>query len=541
MKFLKKIPFHPIIFAPYPVLALAANNISWVHKLDFYWALGITVLAMLLILLILWLLSKNIHTAAAITSLFIFLFFTYGHVYNLVAKGHNPTVWLTTLWILLLVGGARWIRSQQDVIGKFTLILNQICMLLLLFPLITLGVDHLRDQAGQSPSEQEFIIPTGGESLSVDPSSPLPDIYYIILDGYARADTLADVYDYDNQPTLDYLKQRGFYIAEEGYANYHHTALSLSTTLNMTYIKELLTEEGIQSYRYRRIIDHIHENVVFELTSQLGYQLAVFDAGYTVTEIFNADHYIRPEVDTSTPTSQYQSVKKPDHLGLFETRYLETSALRPLLPIIGKYLSEDSRYEDHRQHVLSTFSHLPMFAEEEGAYFVFAYILAPHPPFVFDADGDPVSNWRLYTVSDGSHWVGDIGTRSEYIQGYRDQIQYVNTLLVEAIDEILDKSETPPIIIIQADHGPGAYFEWDSIKLTNLQERMGILNAIYIPDGHYEWLYPSISSINTFRGIFSHYFGADFELIEDRAYISKWGRPFEFEDITDQIQAPNSR
>jgi hypothetical protein len=182
-----------------------------------------------------------------------------------------------------------------------------------------------------------------------------------------------------------------------------------------------------------------------------------------------------------------------------------------------------------------------MFAEEKGAYFIFAYILAPHPPFVFDAEGNRLSNWRTYTVSDGSHWVGGIGTREEYIRGYREQINYVNTLLVQAIEEILNRSETPPIIIIQGDHGPGAYFEWDSIKLTNLQERMAILNAIYLPDGHYEWLYPSISSINTFRGIFSSYFGASLELTEDRAYISKWGRPLDFEDITDQINAPNAR
>jgi hypothetical protein len=538
MNFIKKFPLHPIILAPYPVLALAANNISWTQRLDFYWALGITFLAMLIILLSLWFLLKDIQKAAGITSLFIILFFTYGHVYNLVAKSHKPTLWLTILWIVLLICGASWIRSQQKGMDKFTLILNQTSIFLLLFPLITLGVDHLKDSTPETQTDRKFIIPTGGDQLTVEASTSLPDIYYIVLDAYARSDILAEIYGYDNQPTLDFLREQGFYIAEESFANYHHTALSLSTTLNMTYIKDLLTEEGTQSYDYRRIIDHIHENVVFNLTSQLGYQLVVYDAGYLVTNIYQADHYIRPQRDALASSPQTQNLKKREYLSYFETKYLETTALRPLLPFIAKNLPEDPRYENRRHYTLSTFSQLPMFAGEDGPHFIFAYVLAPHPPFVFDADGDPVYNWRPYTVSDGSHWVGGIGTRDEYIQGYREQIQYINTLLVEAVEEILEKSETPPIIVIQADHGPGAYFEWNSIKLTNTRERMGILNAIYIPDSNYDWLYPSISSINTFRGIFSNLFGASFELTEDRAYFSKWGRPFEFTEVTEQVREP---
>jgi hypothetical protein len=538
MNLLKKFPLHPMILAPYPVLALAANNISWTPRLDFYWALGTTLLAMLIMLLGLWFLLKNIQKAAGITSLFIVLFFTYGHVYNLVGKGHNPTLWLTILWMILLMCGVSWIRSQQEGMNKFTLILNQTSIFLLLFPLITMGVDHLRDSTQETQTERKFIIPTGGEQLTVEPSTSLPDIYYIVLDAYARSDILAEIYGYDNQPTLDFLREQGFYIAEESFSNYHHTALSLSTTLNMTYIKDLLTEEGVQSYDYGWIIDHVHENVVFKLTSQLGYQLVVYDAGYLVTHIYQADHYIRPQRDESASSPQTQNFKKREPLSFFETKYLEITALRPLLPFIAKNLPEDTRYENRRRYILSTFSQLPIFAGEDGPYFIFAYVLAPHPPFVFDADGDPVNNWRPYTVSDGSHWVGGIGTRDEYIQGYREQIQYINTLLVEAVEEILEKSETPPIIIIQADHGPGAYFEWNYVELSNKRERMGILNAIYLPDRNYDWLYPSISSINTFRGIFSNHFGASFELTKDRAYFSKWGRPLEFTEVTGQVREP---
>jgi len=535
MHYFKKIPFHPIIFAPYPVLALAVANLSWVPRIKFYWALGLTYLAMLIILGTSWLLVKNIHKAAAITTLCLLLFFTYGHIYGLVAKDSNPSLWLTFLWIVILVGGILWILSLSSLMQDVTRALNWTSILLLIFPLFTWGVYYLRESMDKSQSEVEHANFTGEGNLLGESPNTLPDIYFIVLDGYARADILADIYDYNNQPLLDYLRDHGFYVAEESFANYHHTVLSLSTTLNMTYIKELLSAEGIKSYDYWEIIDHIHNNKVFDLASAAGYELVVFSSGQSITNIHPADHTIRPEMKATSGTTKQNTSLGPFELELFETKLLETTALRPALPSIFKNFPEDPRYEDHRQYILNTFSNLSAFAQEEGSYFVFAYVLSPHPPFVFDANGEPKPNWRIYTVSDGSHWVGGIGTRSEYIKGYREQINYINSLLIDAIDEILTQSETPPVIIIQGDHGPGAYFEWQSLGQTNLRERMTILNALYLPGGDDNCLYPSISPINTFRVIFNRYLGGDFKLVEDRAYFSKWGRPFEFTDVTEQL------
>jgi hypothetical protein len=335
---------------------------------------------------------------------------------------------------------------------------------------------------------------------------------------------------------MDYLSNQGFYIAEESVANYHHTVVSLSTTLNMTYIKDLLTAKGVASYDYWMIVDHVHQNEVFELASQAGYELVVFDSGQAITGIPHADHYLRPDLSFAQQSTTSNNQKEQPKLGLFEDKLLETTALRPLLPIIFKNFAEDSRYEKQRQSILNTFTNLSSFAQEEGSYFVFAYVISPHPPFVFDADGEPISQWRPYAVSDGSHWVGGIGTRDEYISGYRDQIHFINSLLIKAIEDILRNSENPPIIIIQGDHGPGAYFEWQSLKQTNLRERMSILNALYLPGGDEGWLYPSITPVNTFPVIFNRYFGGEFTLSEDRAYFSKWGRPFEFTEVTDLVR-----
>ena len=92
---------------------------------------------------------------------------------------------------------------------------------------------------------------------------------------------------------------------------------------------------------------------------------------------------------------------------------------------------------------------------------------------------------------------------------------------------------TPPIIIIQGDHGPGAYLHWGSLEQTVPSERFGILNAYYFPDGNYETLYPSISPINSFRVVLNQYFETKYALLPDLHYYSRWNVPFDFIEVTD--------
>ncbi len=92
--------------------------------------------------------------------------------------------------------------------------------------------------------------------------------------------------------------------------------------------------------------------------------------------------------------------------------------------------------------------------------------------------------------------------------------------------------------MLQADHGPGAWLQWDSVEKTCLWERTAIFNAYYLPDAGAEILYPDITPVNTFRVIFNTYFGTDLPLLEDRIYFSSWNRLYDFIDVTDRVAYP---
>ena len=146
--------------------------------------------------------------------------------------------------------------------------------------------------------------------------------------------------------------------------------------------------------------------------------------------------------------------------------------------------------------------------------------------------GEEIFNARGFSMADGDAYVGT----PDYADGYRDQLNFVNTMAVRTLTEILESSSVPPIIVLQADHGPGARLRWESVEETDLRERMSILNAYYLPGVDPGELYPSITPVNSFRLIFNLYFGTGYRLLEDENFFSSPTRPYDLLKVTDQVQ-----
>ena len=139
------------------------------------------------------------------------------------------------------------------------------------------------------------------------------------------------------------------------------------------------------------------------------------------------------------------------------------------------------------------------------------------------------------------HYFSEGGSPEEYLDGYRNQLTYINRRLQTTIDEILDNSsDNPPVIILQADHGPGFGLDWDSMPASNLKERFSIFNAYYLPRLDRDPIYDEITPVNTFRVLLNQYFGADLPLLPARSYFSPIDRPFDFSEVTNPDTLPGS-
>jgi hypothetical protein len=94
---------------------------------------------------------------------------------------------------------------------------------------------------------------------------------------------------------------------------------------------------------------------------------------------------------------------------------------------------------------------------------------------------------------------------------YLAQIRFVNRQMDQLLSRMLS-GDRRPIIVIQGDHGPLI------VSNGTKQYEFGILNALLLPDGGTDALYPSISPVNTFRLILDRYFGTRLGLLPDRGY-----------------------
>jgi hypothetical protein len=88
--------------------------------------------------------------------------------------------------------------------------------------------------------DEVVSLPYSSIEVSI-PADRRPNIYYFILDGYARKEILGRVVGLDNAPFEQELRERGFFVAEDAYSNYPLSFMSISTGLAMNYIA---TEEG---------------------------------------------------------------------------------------------------------------------------------------------------------------------------------------------------------------------------------------------------------------------------------------------------------
>jgi hypothetical protein len=503
--------FHPFLFMLNPLLFLFAHNIDQVSASDLIGPLAVGLAATLALLLAVGAIGRDYQKAALISSITIGWFFLYGHVFNVVQPWlPGGTVFgkqlvLEALWLLLLSGGCWLAARTRRSLRNLTSILQVASVALVLLPLLNL--------AGYGLQNRELWQGGKGQLAGERPAAPAeqasdrhPDVYYIILDAYAHADTLNEVYHYDNSEFINFLADRGFYVAAKSRSNYGMTFLSLASSLNMEYLNGLSSAVGAQSKDQTVPRAMISDNQVSRFFKARGYQVIQFDSGWGPTRRNQAADRL---IQTGRQTSY--------GMMLFQTTVLS--------PWTRQFFGNGAR-----ERVLNHFEKLAEVAALPGPKFVLAHIISPHPPYLFDADGRPVPASPLSLK--GRIWLDR--------EKYRDQLIFINQKVKTAVTEILATAETPPVIILQGDHGTASnIYEpggggWNRPTPAKIRERFRILNAIHLPAEDQKYLYDTLSPVNIFRLVFNRYFGADYPLLEEKSFFSTYQLPYQFTDVTEQ-------
>jgi hypothetical protein len=371
------------------------------------------------------------------------------------------------LWIALAVlGGLLIIRSRKNlsILPRY---LNFISITLVVISIVNIGIYEMRNlNLGYEELNGE------SESSGLQKTGVLPDIYYIILDGYSREDILQEDYNHNNSKFTEYLGSIGFFIANKSCSNYGGTVSSLASSLNMAYLTpEVQASKALQ-------LEMIRNSKVSRLLKQIGYQYIYIGGDFEIKYMGKyADSYIYQE-SFGIRTSPFVS------------SLCDTTLLMPFSRFFGSHGANSILY------AFDTLANIPAIEEPT---FVYAHIKCPHPPALFDSAG-PIEfpAFEPETVSE------------EFSrQGYLGNLTFINRKIETLIDRILAESDNSPIIILQGDHG---IRPTEQGKMSWIHE---ILNVYYLPDSNNQFLYNTISPVNSFRVIFNLYFNTDYKLLKD--------------------------
>lgn len=495
--------FYPFYFAVFPVLAFYSSNKRELTISVILLPAAISIFVTLALLTFLRSISKTKESAAIMVTFFLAYFFSYQHVSSLIKSPYMYSmIFGLLLFLILRIRKKRNVHAVLTILGLYLVFYN-------IVQIIPYEAGRMIIRMKNRSSE----IPI----TEVRKQNNLPDIYYLIFDRYARYDTLSKYYGFENKDLYNFLKENNFYIATESAANYPRTHLSLGSSLNLDYLDDLVAKVGKDNSDYTPIFDMVQNNKVASFLKSQGYYY-----------IYAGDWW------EPTRVSKIADLNINRYAGYNEygRKFLGTTILKPL---IGEYYKGNNFFGFFQDRIYENtnykFAKLGVIASKPSPKFVFAHMLIPHFPYLFDKDCKRVEDERKLPEK----------------KKYLEQLTCANSKIKKLISAILSNSKNPPVIIIQSDEGPykvdemnlnGEQIDWTKVSKEAIKTHLNILNAYYLPGYDYKKLYPNISPVNSFRLVFNHYINTDLKLLQDRNYfIPNIDRPYNYTDITEIINS----
>lgn len=511
-------PIFWILISQYPILNLFESNQEFIPIEQIYSSLGLSFLVNFPIFFISGLITRRWNNAALITSIFTLSFFSYTHISRIfnIPVIKQDSFQLNTFFVIWTVGllFLIYLAIRVRITNGIVTIINISALILVALPISLvfysrISVSPRRIEEARAQLAQMRENGSIGDGQVVADTDTFPDIYLIIMDSYMREDKLKTYYGFDNSYFIRSLEDRGFYIARNARSNYLNTTYSLNTLMNLEYFENF----PVVLQKAARL--NLFTNYVSDFLRDKGYEIVVFDSGTGDSNFQYADRFVTP-----SPAPDNDQV----YLNSFEVLLIQTTLLSDLFKpvdtdqstINNQHVIAINRDLDlRRARIFSAFSHLPDYSGDTKPQLLFAHIYTPHIPFLFDENGGSLH----YTTNLNLNWF-DVPSE-DYRVAYTNQIKKVNELILDTVDEIQTRSTRPYIILVQSDHGDDYYLDWDHPTDSGVDARSSILYAVFYSDEEYGDFYPDITSVNTFRNVFNHWFQTGYPLLPDKVSFHK--------------------
>jgi hypothetical protein len=517
---------HPFVFVIIPVLNVMVRNPGGATLRDVLALASAMLVACALVYAAATLALRNRVEREAVpllVSLGVALFYAYPvfrATYNQ-ARGEPGRLVITgTVLLALMVAAVAgiWLLARRPaLLIRANTFLAVTGLLLVAFLGVRVFADQLR---AQSQLRSSVLARRLSQPIALKRhprSSPLADIYTVILDEYANSSVLRERFGFDNSAFEDSLRGLGFSIPTLVRSNYAQTLLSLPSLLNFSYLTELERELGPRQTD-PTIPNHLVENNrTVSILKNLGYRFVFFPSQWWIATERNRH-------------ADFQfSAWNGLHLGRAATRSDLRRAFVSRTPLaLLQRQAGDHHDADYVKRVLGHLAQLP---SDSAPTFALAHILNPHWPYVFDGDCRP------HATRPARSW----GQGREDL--YLEQVQCLNQLLLRTVTQLVRGSKSDPIILLVGDHGTNS-LDYNSaataeaVSPEQARERFGAFGAFRLPHGSNASIPDSITLVNLIPIVLNSYFDASLPLSPDSLYMSLDRTPYLFAPVDPAALTP---
>ncbi|RYG37683.1 MAG: hypothetical protein EOO01_30050, partial [Chitinophagaceae bacterium] len=362
------------------------------------------------------------------------------------------------------------LKRTKYPLQRTTIYLNLLMLLFVFFELIGLTKNAWLHRSDKNEQNTETTATSAIEA---------PDIYYLLLDGYAGHSSLLSFAKFDNSSFEDSLRSMGFNIAKQAHSNYNFTPFSLASTLNMRFIKGIADLDNCTPEDYLKRAEEIRENKVTNYLSKRGYEIVN-------NSVFDLEGQPSPVSETFLPLKGR----------LLTDQTLVSRARRDLLHLllVGRFAVSWLRIDPYttlRNNEKLIASTKDVAAQQTTKpKFVYTHLYMPHPPYYYDELG------KLRPGTEVEKMPSPAGELTLYINNLR----VTNVVVLQMINTILKNSKHPPVILITGDHG------FRPAEGVNDPRIFNTLAAVFVQGSKSPPFYDSISNVNHFPVLFNRLF-----------------------------------
>ncbi len=474
-------------FAFYPILAVYAYNADQLHLSQILLPLAFSLLIGYIALGSLYLLFRNILKASLGTVILLLLFWNYRLLYDLFTAMAMLPQFLFLIFILVLYAFTLYLLNKKtgpDALKQIHTIVIIPVIVLIIFNLYITGRGEVKKlKSASAKAVQEEVIMQAADDL--------PDIYILIFDEFAAPASVSDVWGYDHNAFVTELEEQGFFFARNSKTRFPFTHLSIPGIMNLEYPEQDISRtESLSLY---------NNNQTFRFLNQSGYQIYFLDGWGGFEYTFN--------IPVAELVCFYDTSFEP-HYRFDDFSYM-LMGQSMLASLTEKWMKTNANHYYLGHHFfLDYIEQFPARANAlEQPGLLYAHVMAPHLPYVFDRHGN-------FNVNPTNYWEYRQLDPALLRDLYFEQYLYVSNRITSITESILKNSLVPPVILLFSDHGP----RLESAGVAGQEHHHRVLNAVFFPDEQYHALYDNISPVNTMRVLFNKYFDTDYDMLNEYSF-----------------------